>query len=142
MSKKVCSTTKSRISELPEDLILTILSFLPTKHAVLTSLLSKKWKYLWTKVPRLEYNVYHHKDITSFKRFMDKSMLSHKSHVLESIYVKLDWTRNIGPWIRTVFRHHHRHLREIEIVSVAYLFQLVLPHELFTCKTLVYHHTY
>ncbi|EOA14810.1 hypothetical protein CARUB_v10028117mg [Capsella rubella] len=134
MSKKVCSISESSINELPEDLILTILSFLPTKHVVVTSLLSKKWKSLWTKVPRLEYNAMDHKDYTSFELFMDKSLLSHQSHVLESVSFKNYWV-NIGQWIDTVFRHHHCHLRELEIdASGAYT---PLPHELFTCKTLV-----
>ena len=32
-----------------------ILTFVPTKVAVSTSLLSKRWEFLWTWVPKLEF---------------------------------------------------------------------------------------
>ncbi|KAH0859748.1 hypothetical protein HID58_088009, partial [Brassica napus] len=43
------------ISELPEDLLLRILSFVPTEYIVSTSLVSERWRSLWTKVSRLTY---------------------------------------------------------------------------------------
>ncbi|XP_057803098.1 putative FBD-associated F-box protein At5g56440 [Salvia miltiorrhiza] len=45
-----------RLSELPDSLILSILSLLSsTRHVVRTTVLSKRWKDLWTTVPRLEF---------------------------------------------------------------------------------------
>lgn len=45
-----------RITQLPDDTISRILSFLPTKEAVRTSILSKRWKSQWRKTPVLVFD--------------------------------------------------------------------------------------
>lgn len=44
------------ISGLPEDLCCNILSFLPTKEAASTSVLSRKWRHLFVFVPNLHFD--------------------------------------------------------------------------------------
>ncbi|KAL8514358.1 hypothetical protein ACS0TY_013464 [Phlomoides rotata] len=44
-----------RLSELPYSLIHLILSFLPMRDVVKTTLLSKRWKNLWTTIPCLNF---------------------------------------------------------------------------------------
>ncbi|CDY41819.1 BnaC02g12300D [Brassica napus] len=45
------------ISKLPEDLLLRILSELPTaKDVVATMVLSKRWQPLWKSVPKLVFD--------------------------------------------------------------------------------------
>ncbi|CAA7060520.1 unnamed protein product [Microthlaspi erraticum] len=133
---RVCSNpnTKRNISELPDELVLKILSFLSTKHAVATSLLSKRWKSVWTMVPRLKYEV--KGNSYRSERFLDESLFAHQSHFLESISLTIDAYKDIGPWIRTALHHHHCHLREIKI-DANYIARTKLPPEMFTCKTLV-----
>lgn len=44
-----------RLSELPDALILVILSLLPVQDVVATTLLSKRWLHLWTTTPSLHF---------------------------------------------------------------------------------------
>ncbi|KAJ3673881.1 hypothetical protein LUZ60_005873 [Juncus effusus] len=43
-----------RLSDLPEPLLLHILSFLPTKSSIRTSLLSRRFRHLWTASPSID----------------------------------------------------------------------------------------
>lgn len=44
------------ISALPDDLLVTILSRLTLKKAAVTSILSRRWRYLWTNVVGLDFD--------------------------------------------------------------------------------------
>ncbi|XP_026405466.1 putative F-box protein At3g58860 [Papaver somniferum] len=63
-----------RISELPDFLIQHVLSFLPTKFVVSTTVLSKRWKNLRIHVPTLDFSdckEYTSDDEGKTERFMD-----------------------------------------------------------------------
>ncbi|KAL1199907.1 F-box/FBD/LRR-repeat protein [Cardamine amara subsp. amara] len=83
--RKLGFESEDRISELPEALILGILSFLPTKDVIATSVLSKQWGSLWKMVPKLEFESNDQK----FAENVTRSLLSHKAPVLERLQLKL-----------------------------------------------------
>ncbi|XP_019242583.1 PREDICTED: F-box/FBD/LRR-repeat protein At5g56420-like, partial [Nicotiana attenuata] len=45
------------ISNLPEHLLCSVISYLPTKEAVATSIFSKRWRFLWKFLSRLSLNL-------------------------------------------------------------------------------------
>ncbi|XP_071695467.1 F-box/FBD/LRR-repeat protein At1g13570-like [Rutidosis leptorrhynchoides] len=53
--KPECLTT-DRISSLPDNIIETILSLVPIRDAIRTSILSKKWRYNWNEILKLVFN--------------------------------------------------------------------------------------
>ncbi|XP_024014582.1 putative FBD-associated F-box protein At5g50270 isoform X1 [Eutrema salsugineum] len=94
-----------RISELPDDLLLRVLSLLPdAKDVVSTMVLSKRWQFLWMSVPRLVYDdSYQNIEYGKFSRFVDRSLIVHETPVIETLHFKLGKTcsaEDLKVWIR------------------------------------------
>ncbi|KAL4619116.1 hypothetical protein ACB092_06G056600 [Castanea dentata] len=70
-----------RISNLPDSLLCHILCFLPTNDAIVTSILSSRWKPLWTLVPKIDL---HDKSITGHSvsplRILYSVLAQHTTH--------------------------------------------------------------
>ncbi|XP_071734083.1 uncharacterized protein [Rutidosis leptorrhynchoides] len=79
---------EDRISNLPDDIIQHILSFLDLKYAMQTSSLSKKWKLVWTLLPQLNLDSYEFPDMHSFNKFAKHALL-HRNHHREVSVLEL-----------------------------------------------------
>ncbi|KAL0873251.1 hypothetical protein Bca101_022956 [Brassica carinata] len=129
------------ISALSDDLLLRILSFVPTKDVMATCLLSKKWRFLWTSVSRLDY--YHYNDSVvdtgdykNFSQFVYRSLLSNKAPVLDKLSLKLCADCpfiDVELWISIALSHR---VRELQIDVVSKEGYLSLPSSLYTSETL------
>ncbi|CAN6806762.1 unnamed protein product [Brassica oleracea] len=122
-----------RISPLPDDLILKILSFPRTEVAITTSLLSKRWRDVWKHVPKLEYYA------PRASPFVHNFLLLHKAPVLQTMHVRLSQNHrptDIEIWFRAAVE---RGVRKLSFHN--YLFgpeeAIRLPGSLYTCQTLV-----
>ncbi|CAL9225267.1 unnamed protein product [Arabidopsis halleri] len=131
------------ISSLPEDISCHILSFLSTKEAASTSVLSRKWRYLFAFVPNLDLddsvylNPRNKTDIsTSFMDFVDRVLALQGNFPLHKFSLKIgdgvDPVR-ITPWIHNVLDRG---------VSDLYLHlnlesEFLLPSKVYLSKTLV-----
>ncbi|XVF78329.1 hypothetical protein PTKIN_Ptkin14bG0123500 [Pterospermum kingtungense] len=141
-SLKACRSYCDRISNLPEALILQILSFLPTKQAVATSVLSKRWVRLWTSVPTL-----HLQDSSicrideqakkTFVHIVYRVLLLNKAGFVEKLrlHCNSDYGQLcINTWICSAME---RGLQQVDIsFSEANLELKKLPSGLFLMKTL------
>ncbi|CAI9105654.1 OLC1v1004632C1 [Oldenlandia corymbosa var. corymbosa] len=155
-----------RISNLPEPIICHILSFLPTKFAVGTSILSKSWQFLWAKVNTLDFNdeLLLNSDEEededdefagggdgdgenkNFEEFVNSVFIRHKSVTLEKF--RLRWRRGgchagyINTWFRDAIARNVKVIDlNVDYPDSAYVTQDIgfvyhLPGTLFTCKTL------
>ncbi|KAL4619272.1 hypothetical protein ACB092_06G068200, partial [Castanea dentata] len=91
---------KDGINRLPYKVLCHILSFLPTKYAVGTSILSTKWKNLWTSVPNLDFDdelLLHGRrpgskstqDLSvSFSSFVDRVLKVHNAPCIHRFHLK------------------------------------------------------
>ena len=132
------------ISNLPDELLYHILSFLPTKFAVGTSILSKRWRYLWASVPILDFDdellnpstlveleeriimfqnfedgVLRHSEVSCIKKFR----LGYRDDNLDSVY----------SWICIALE---RRVQELDL-HLLIDWGVELPPMFFICKTLV-----
>ncbi|XP_059623854.1 putative FBD-associated F-box protein At5g56410 [Cornus florida] len=136
------------ISSLPDCLLVHILSFLPTKYAVGTSILSSRWKHLWASVPTLDFDVnLRFKPVQSFlasssnfMNFVDRVLLHHDLSCIQkfclcthSIDTYIGESR-IYTWISEAIE---RGVQELDIEFDQDTYDINLPLNLFTCPTLV-----
>lgn len=141
-----------------DELLVKILTYLPTKDSVRTSVLSKQWKFLWMSVPKLEYD-----DIILIRKFrpckgdntraasllsasqrmrsfIDKNLALHRSPVMESLCLALRTEpfqpKDITSWVALAVS---RSVRELSIEFYRFYGKpnALLPSSLYTCKSLV-----
>ncbi|KAL0000852.1 hypothetical protein SO802_014633 [Lithocarpus litseifolius] len=126
-----------RISNLPDSLLCHILYFLPTNEAIVTSILSSRWKPLWTLVPKIDL---HDTSITGHSvsplRIRYIVLAQHTTPILSNF--TLSWhspcdSSHFDKWIDTAIS---RSLQQLDLhIESKQLFEL--PHAVFHCKTLV-----
>lgn len=131
-------------SRLTDDLLIKILSFVPIKDAVSTSLLSKRWLSLWTLLQRLNFEDYwvdvvetnqvYCKQLSS--DFVFGTLLLHKSPVLQSFHLSRESkcsALQIELWVSFAV---DRFVRDLKISFESEHCLIRLPCRLFRCETL------
>ncbi|XP_009104178.2 F-box protein At3g59000-like isoform X3 [Brassica rapa] len=140
-----------RVSNLPDEVLCHILSFLTTKEAALTSILAKRWRNLLAFVPSLtiDDSVFLHPEeakqnrqdiIQSFMNFVDRVLALQGNSPLKEFSLKsftVDDTDRVDGWISNVLARGVSDLDlKIIIRSDKWNFYPMSP-KCFECSTLV-----
>lgn len=126
---------EDRISDLPDGLILHILSSLKVKQTVQTSILSKRWKNLWKHLPTLTLTSSHFKTLKAFTKFVTP-LLSLRNvptslHTLKFIYNGTIDPRLFEKILNYAVSHN---VNELQLKGTCDIQQL--PSCFFSCNTL------
>ncbi|KAJ0797054.1 putative F-box domain, FBD domain, leucine-rich repeat domain superfamily [Helianthus annuus] len=129
------------INNLPDHILQLILSGLPTtEEAVRTSILSTRWRYLWTSLPSLDLDctrILTNSKRNEFKEFV-KRILVDQTLDLESFRLCCENyydMSTVGQWI------HAAVMRKVKLLDLTFCSRvdgevIKLPHSLVTCDSL------
>ncbi|KAI9079325.1 hypothetical protein K1719_038726 [Acacia pycnantha] len=133
---------RSSSSEFPEKVLSHILSFLPTKEAVRTSVLSKRWEYIWTSIPKLRFHHHFTEPSMDFVNIIDRLLRLRGSYDITSfsLYIDIftldfevvDITSKVEAWLSAVVGFN---VKDVEL-SLDGFNQLTLPFSFVNCRTL------
>ncbi|KAK1438376.1 hypothetical protein QVD17_04184 [Tagetes erecta] len=79
-----------RLSSLPDDVIHKILSFVGIKHAIQTSVLSSRWRFIWTSMPYLDFSRDDFSTLAKVSTFVT-NVLSYRNNQTEVSSVSLSF---------------------------------------------------
>ncbi|KAK6131566.1 hypothetical protein DH2020_034677 [Rehmannia glutinosa] len=117
-----------RLSVLPDEVICHILSFLPTKLSVATSILARRWRFLWTHVPNLDFNFE-----ASFPSIVNRVMSLHRVQSLNTFHLEcMDDSIDDYEFQTCIATAVERNVQNLVLALTVQLPQCFL-----TCKTLV-----
>nr|XP_043625826.1 F-box/LRR-repeat protein At3g59200-like [Erigeron canadensis] len=109
-----------RLSSLPDEVLTHILDFIPTKSAVQTSILAKRWRHSWKYVTNLQFDdMFSFSGLDSFTKYVDRVLELYKTTHVKSF--RLDFSSLWVPkattlkWIDEAIRLN---VSELEIRSV------------------------
>ncbi|KAJ0815070.1 putative F-box domain, leucine-rich repeat domain superfamily, F-box-like domain superfamily [Helianthus annuus] len=135
MSSSINENADDKLSTLPEEVVALILSLMPTKFAVRTSILSKSWRHRWTLVTNLDFDDIHKVhgfDVLS--KFVDRVLEFCQTPHVKLFRLKFSdryyWYRmlSVSSWIDKAVRLNVQEL-DIHVILVQ------LPVSLFTQDT-------
>ncbi|CAL5031976.1 unnamed protein product [Urochloa decumbens] len=110
-----------RLSALSDELLHLVLSFLPSRQAVQTTVLSKRWIDLWRSMPAIDLNISEFRSTTpgsgykerwgKMENFTTNLLMRHRTPRLDSFRLDIgriygvDWHRDVDRWIRRAMEY-------------------------------------
>ncbi|EYU29684.1 hypothetical protein MIMGU_mgv1a024498mg [Erythranthe guttata] len=128
-SMSVAAVNSDRISGLKDEILVRILSFLPTQTCVSTSILSRRWRFLWASVPSIIFEYTDCED--SIYRAMLLQRVENINTLCISGWKSFKWFQ-FDTWITVAIT---RNVQNIDL-NIEHDGDFI-PRCLFNCKTLV-----
>ncbi|XP_020873022.1 putative F-box/LRR-repeat protein At4g15060 isoform X1 [Arabidopsis lyrata subsp. lyrata] len=132
-----------KISQLSDELLLKVLQFLPTRTAVSTSILSKRWEFLWMWLPKLEYDNTDQSssELQRLRAFIHLNLPLHRAPAIEIFRLKfiniptgIFKPKDIKLWVVIAVSCC---VRELSLNLRCMCRATSLPSSLYICKSLV-----
>ncbi|PIA31484.1 hypothetical protein AQUCO_04900053v1 [Aquilegia coerulea] len=128
------------ISNLPEEVIVEILQYLPIREAVGTSKLSRRWRYQWMGIHELKFNdataIVQGQITTNLANFINNVLLLHNRPItrFEVCSLRSSLSSDVDRWLLVLSRNLLQHLT----LSLGNLTQTpyCVPSSLFSCQYL------
>ncbi|KAJ0571151.1 putative leucine-rich repeat domain superfamily, F-box-like domain superfamily [Helianthus annuus] len=118
-SKARTNAQVDRLSMLPDDLIHRILSLIHIKHAVQTTALSSRWRFIWTSMPCLNISTDDFCSLRAFSEFVN-NVLSHRNDQAEVYSVNLSFREALSEaLLKTILDYAFSH--NIQQLTVTWL---------------------
>lgn len=137
------------LTNLPIEIILHVLAFLPVEDAARTSVLSRRWRYIWRTNPNLVLDrptlekilrkPFTFKSLLSFVTTVDRILLIHEGDIHKFDFccptISSVIHNYIDIWIQCVTR---KGVRELTIDNMPNDVPYLLPSHVFNCSTLTH----
>ncbi|OIW00240.1 hypothetical protein TanjilG_27491 [Lupinus angustifolius] len=127
--------SEDKLSGLHDYVLLHIMGFLRTKHAVRTSVLSKRWEHLWKSLASFKLDSSNFQNVVQFREFLS-SFMSHRDGSLSLENVAFRHPGHIGGEILNSFIEYIVS-RGIQKLTLDTKFEK-LPPCIFSCQSLTF----
>ncbi|XP_024156089.1 F-box/LRR-repeat protein At3g26922 [Rosa chinensis] len=125
------------LSNLPDVLIVKILSLLPTKDAIRTSILSKRWEYIWTSLPNLKFIQWKFENKrTLLVNAVERALILRGPADIKEFSLSFEVLGDalrVNTWISAVLQHN---VEDLSLVLHSFKDPVSLPRSLFMSATL------
>ncbi|KAK6131874.1 hypothetical protein DH2020_034382 [Rehmannia glutinosa] len=109
--KRIKETPIDRLSALPDSLLIRILSNIRMQEAAMTCVLSKRWQFLWTDLPRLEFRESSHRTekTREFVAWVHRTLVISSGNHLEKLEVNFMYNKSfvsdVNVWVEFALKN-------------------------------------